>query len=175
MKTIVTFLALGAILFGATVLAQVVGGSTISSKGPSGEEFLFRSQELVVPESGLLSEAMYKGIGQLVHQKGNDLLLLTAESVLTIERDKIILMVGDKNWDFVINDHTIFCDGRKPIGWKNINPGDAVTVVSRADAMRVALSIRKGPLLVSSAFGGSPAPVNFDCDGVRKKSWQFWK
>ncbi len=156
---------------------QLVGGTTFTSTGPSGEKFTFEGRELVLPEgSGLLSDAKTRGSGQIFHKQAGHLLLITAEKVASVNPDKIVLQLGDKTWDFHIKKETRFCDGKKTANREAIKGGDTVTVVSKAGTIHVAASVRKGLLLVK--IGGmteAPVPVDFDCEQSKKSFWQFWK
>lgn len=206
MRYLWALLFLGVILCSALVSAQnydlkfPAGGgvksyANLTTSSPSGEKFVFESTELVFPEGGgFFSDAMMKGTGQLLYQKGNDTLLLTANKVISIARDKIILKLNNKNWEFQVNEKTIFgdlmrtfknivlrknfqaneptifCDGKQKTDWNKIKPGDMVIVVSRTRNMHTALSVRKGPLLVKTggpitAPHNASTPVEFACEG----------
>lgn len=140
--------------------------STITSTTPSGEKVVFQAEELVRAKSGLLSDSLAKGRGQVLHTKGGKLLLLTTETVASLEPRRLSVTLFGKKWDFVINDKTRFCDSSmKPIAAGTIKPGDSVTVVSLAENPLVALSVRKGEMLLQ--LGGpteAAVPVNFDCE-----------
>jgi len=141
--------------------AQVVRGGDTVTIGPSGEKFTFKSQTLVFPESGRVSEAKFKGTGQFFYGKKS--LLLTSGKILTITNDTLIVVTEEKRWPFSIGEQTKFCDENKKLVWNNIHQGDTVTVISDTSDLHAALSIREGTLVIAGMHRGASEPVDYKC------------
>ncbi|MCX5884511.1 MAG: hypothetical protein NT096_01125 [Proteobacteria bacterium] len=179
-----------------TFLPRVEAGveaiGTISTRSPSGENYVFAITNLVFPKGGgFFTDALMEGTGQFLYQKGKDRLLLTAHKIVSLNANKLVLKINDKRWECQINrktfwdklglafqkdskvsDETLFCDGTKKTEWSNLKPGDMVIVVSHIENIHTASTVRKGFLLVKTGHSFTEAPneksytpVDYECSG----------
>jgi len=157
----IIFFALVALLWPVTRVVYAVEGCNMSTQLRGTQKtycLKFQKNSEIGPKGALL----VVGEGQKPILGDNGSKILTSAEVVDISASNIQVKFHEEVKDFKIGKATKFCNGNKRVTWKQIKPGDGVTIKSGIDEEQ-AIFVYKGFLRFQLTTSGPLEIQGHDC------------
>lgn len=140
----------------ASVVFHCFAGDTVSTNEASASKSY--SMKFIGTAQGPGGQVMLEGRGQCLISN----VIVTCYPIASVSSTNIQLKASSTTVSFEVTAATRICADGKKTTIDSFKRGDVVMVATKKTEQRVALSVRKGPMLFAPTAAG-PEPQDYDC------------